>query len=76
MLLGFYVFLDRRFAESLETLACLERQINHQGSKLKVMGVGTTGYAKDVLKEVLCADVALAQVLGRNHHEMLPYFLP
>ena len=30
----------------------LDRQIRDQGAELKILGVGTTGYAKDILKDV------------------------
>ena len=37
----------------------LRAQVERQGATLEVLGVGTTGYAKDILKGVLQADVAV-----------------
>ena len=37
-----------------------------QGATLKVLGVGTTGYAKDILKDVLGADVALVETVAHT----------
>ena len=45
--------------DTQEVLSDLEAKIQAQGATLKVMGIGTTGYAKDILKDTLAADVAL-----------------
>ena len=37
-----------------------------QGATLKILGVGTTGYAKDILKDVLAADVALVETVAHT----------
>ena len=50
-----------------DAIAGLERlrtQIEAQGATLDVIGVGTTGYAKDLLKGVLGADVALVETVA------------
>ena len=49
-----------------EIVAALARQIADQGAELQVLGVGTTGYAKDVLKDVLRADVALVETVAHT----------
>src|SRR5499427_8945082 len=40
--------------DTVEVLQKLDRQIRDQGAELKILGVGTTGYAKDILKDVIC----------------------
>ncbi|MBX3180574.1 MAG: CoA activase [Candidatus Hydrogenedentes bacterium] len=52
--------------DTMDVLAQLEAKIHDQGCKLKVLGVGTTGYAKDVLKDVLNADVALVETVAHT----------
>jgi activator of 2-hydroxyglutaryl-CoA dehydratase len=37
-----------------------------QGATLEVLGVGTTGYAKDILKDVLQADAALVETVAHT----------
>ena len=43
-------------ADTQDILAELREYVENQGATLKVAGVGTTGYAKDMLKESLSAD--------------------
>jgi len=45
-----------------------------QGATLKVLGVGTTGYAKDILKETLNADAAMVETVA--HTEAALHFYP
>ena len=52
--------------DSMEILAALEKQMADQGCTLKILGVGTTGYAKDILKDVLTADVALVETVAHT----------
>ena len=42
------------------------RQIRDQGAELKILGVGTTGYAKDILKDVVGADAALVETVAHT----------
>ena len=44
----------------------LDRQIRDQGAELKILGVGTTGYAKDILKDVIGADAALVETVAHT----------
>ena len=37
-----------------------------QGAELKILGVGTTGYAKDILKDVIGADAALVETVAHT----------
>ncbi len=50
--------------DAKEVLAALEEQVTDQGCKLDILGVATTGYAKDILKEVIGADVALVETVA------------
>src|SRR5216117_308252 len=44
----------------------LRKQIEAQNARMEVLGVGTTGYAKDILKDVLKADVALVETVAHT----------
>jgi predicted CoA-substrate-specific enzyme activase len=52
--------------DTIDMFEGLRKQVEDQGARLKVMGVGTTGYAKDVLKDVLKADVALVETVAHT----------
>lgn len=59
--------------DTIEMFARLRGQVEAGGAKLEVLGVGTTGYAKDVLKDVLCADVALVETVAHTESAMRFY---
>jgi len=52
--------------DTIEMFAKLRAQVEGQSAKMDVLGVGTTGYAKDVLKDVLKADVALVETVAHT----------
>ena len=52
--------------DTIEVLQKLNRQIRDQGAELKILGVGTTGYAKDILKDVVGADAALVETVAHT----------
>ncbi|MEO8661682.1 MAG: BadF/BadG/BcrA/BcrD ATPase family protein [Bryobacteraceae bacterium] len=52
--------------DTMEIFAKLEKQITDQGATLKVLGVGTTGYAKDILKDVVGADAAVVETVAHT----------
>jgi predicted CoA-substrate-specific enzyme activase len=52
--------------DTIEVLQKLEAQIRDQGAELKILGVGTTGYAKDILKDVVGADAALVETVAHT----------
>ena len=52
--------------DTIEVLQKLNRQILDQGAELKILGVGTTGYAKDILKDVVGADAALVETVAHT----------
>ncbi|MGE5243052.1 MAG: BadF/BadG/BcrA/BcrD ATPase family protein [Betaproteobacteria bacterium] len=53
--------------ETIELLGDLDRQVDASGGRLEVLGAGTTGYAKDILRDVLDADVALVETVAHAH---------
>ncbi len=50
---------QRRVAE-------LRRHVEEQGAELEILGVGTTGYAKDILRELLCCDTAVVETVAHT----------
>ena len=52
--------------DTVEVLQKLDRQIRDSGAELKILGVGTTGYAKDILKDVVGADAALVETVAHT----------
>src|SRR5581483_2570754 len=52
--------------DTIEMFAALRKQVESQGASLDILGVGTTGYAKDILKDVLKADVALVETVAHT----------
>jgi len=60
--------------DTQEVLSGLEQRVLDQGATLKVLGIGTTGYAKDILKDTLGADVALVETVA--HTESALRFYP
>ncbi len=59
--------------DTKEVFSKLEKQVTDQGASLKVLGVGTTGYAKDILKDVLAADVALVETVAHTESALQFY---
>jgi len=52
--------------DTKEMFDALRGQVEAQGASLEVLGVGTTGYAKDILKDVLQADVGLVETVAHT----------
>jgi len=52
--------------DTIEIFSKLESQVREQGASLQVLGVGTTGYAKDILKDVIGADAALVETVAHT----------
>ncbi len=44
----------------------LHKQVLEQKARLNVLGLVTTGYAKDVLKDILCADTAIVETVAHT----------
>jgi predicted CoA-substrate-specific enzyme activase len=58
--------------DTMEMFRQLREYVEGQGATLEVLGVGTTGYAKDILKDVLSADAALVETVA--HTESARHF--
>jgi predicted CoA-substrate-specific enzyme activase len=52
--------------DTKEILTMLRESVESQGAVLKVCGVGTTGYAKDILKDTIGADMALVETVAHT----------
>src|SRR6201993_4109115 len=59
--------------DTIEMFAKLREQVESKGATLEVLGVGTTGYAKDILKDVLHADVALVETVAHTESALKFY---
>jgi len=67
-LIGAYYQLSKGnpLQDTKEVMGGLRDSIQKNGATLKVMGVGTTGYAKDILKDTIGADVALVETVAHT----------
>ncbi|RME45548.1 MAG: CoA activase, partial [Deltaproteobacteria bacterium] len=52
--------------DTKEMFRKLRAQVEGAGATLEVLGVGTTGYAKDILKDILDADVAIVETVAHT----------
>ena len=59
--------------DTIEMFENLRGQVEAQRAKLEVLGVATTGYAKDILKDVLNADVALVETVAHTESALKFY---
>jgi predicted CoA-substrate-specific enzyme activase len=59
--------------DTIEMFENLRSQVEKQNAKLEVLGVGTTGYAKDILRDVLNADVALVETVAHTESALKFY---
>jgi len=59
--------------DTIDMFDKLREQVESQRAKLEVLGVATTGYAKDILKDVLHADVALVETVAHTESAMKFY---
>lgn len=50
--------------DTKDLFADLKGQVETAGAKLEILGVGTTGYAKDILRDVLRADAAIVETVA------------
>jgi predicted CoA-substrate-specific enzyme activase len=51
----------------------LRGAVEAAGASLEILGVGTTGYAKDILKDVLAADAALVETVAHTESAVKYY---
>jgi predicted CoA-substrate-specific enzyme activase len=59
--------------DTIEIFEELRGQVESAGAWLQVLGVGTTGYAKDVLRDVLAADAALVETVAHTESAVKYY---
>jgi predicted CoA-substrate-specific enzyme activase len=59
--------------DTIEMFEKLRAQVESRGAALEVLGVGTTGYAKDILRDVLKADVALVETVAHTESALKFY---
>src|SRR5437879_3097215 len=59
--------------DTIEMFENLRSQVESQNAKLEVLGVATTGYAKDILKDVVHADVALVETVAHTESALKFY---
>ena len=62
--------------DTIEILEKLRAQVEKQGATIEVLGVATTGYAKDTLRDVICADVALVETVAHTKSALFYYETP
>lgn len=62
--------------DTIDMFVSLREQVESQGAMLDILGVGTTGYAKDILNDVLKADVALVETVAHTESAMKFYDKP
>ena len=60
-------------SDSQEILTELREYVEGQGATLNVVGLATTGYAKDLLKETLGADVGIVETVAHTKSAMHYY---
>jgi predicted CoA-substrate-specific enzyme activase len=62
--------------DTIEILEKLRGQVEAQGARIDVLGAATTGYAKDTLRDVICADVALVETVAHTKSALHYYDSP
>ncbi len=60
--------------DTMEMFSNLRQQVESSGATIELLGVGSTGYAKDILNDVLNADVALVETVA--HTQAALHFYP
>jgi activator of 2-hydroxyglutaryl-CoA dehydratase/predicted nucleotide-binding protein (sugar kinase/HSP70/actin superfamily) len=59
--------------DTIDMFVGLRSAVEQQGATLDVLGVGTTGYAKDVLRDVLQADTAIVETVAHTESAVKYY---
>ena len=62
--------------DTVEIFGQLRQQVEGQGARLEVLGAGVTGYAKDILSQVIGADVALVETVAHAQSALHYYKNP
>lgn len=58
--------LGNPIEDAMDIIARLREAVETAGGHVDVIGAATTGYAKDILRDVLCADVATAETVAHT----------
>ncbi len=53
-------------SDTKEVVRRLRKQVEENGAELQILSVGTTGYAKEMLKETIGADVAVVETVAHT----------
>jgi predicted CoA-substrate-specific enzyme activase len=59
--------------DTIDMFVQLREQVESHGATIEVLGVGTTGYAKDILRDVLHADAALVETVAHTESAVKYY---
>ncbi len=59
--------------DTIEMFEKLREQVESRSATMEVLGVGTTGYAKDILRDVLNADEALVETVAHTESALKFY---
>src|SRR4029453_12736725 len=70
---GYQLSKGNPIQDTIEMFDQLQEQVERQGAMLDILGVGTTGYAKDILKDVLHADAALVETVAHTESAVKYY---
>ncbi len=62
--------------DTMEILEKLRSQVESQGARIEALGAATTGYAKDMLRDVIGADVALVETVAHAKSALQYYEAP
>jgi activator of 2-hydroxyglutaryl-CoA dehydratase/predicted nucleotide-binding protein (sugar kinase/HSP70/actin superfamily) len=62
--------------DGIEMFRALRHAVESRGASVDVRGLVTTGYAKDVLKDVFCADAALVETVAHAESALQLYGSP
>jgi len=62
--------------DAKELFESLRNQVESQEARLEILGVGTTGYAKNILRDALCADIALVETVAHTRSALHYYSDP
>ena len=68
--------LGNPIEDAMDIIARLREQVEGPGAHLEIAGVGTTGYAKDILRDVLGADAAIAETVAHTESAKREYHDP
>jgi activator of 2-hydroxyglutaryl-CoA dehydratase/predicted nucleotide-binding protein (sugar kinase/HSP70/actin superfamily) len=65
--------LGHPIEDAIDIVGQLRAQVEAHGAQIAILGAATTGYAKDVLRDVLSADVAIAETVAHTESAKREY---